>query len=782
MNSPMRDVRQAMQEFYRSVEFDGVRALRVLPELYTQDICSYTPTDDRFGLEAFTQSWVKMLQQFPGVAFSDIWALGTERRFAFCQTMTVKMAVGDPSRIPIVTVFCTNDSGKVYWQRDYWDTAGALAGISPIFEKAYRSVVGKLLGGGEFSAGNAGLPSSGKDDGCYHPRTETELVQLIQQTISDAAQLRVVGSGHSVWSSIVPEGFTRHADPRWRVVMLDEYERTLRFFPNPDRPGETLVEVGAGVNLGYAPRLARAFPISPSHFGDDATPNVTRERSWEESLCYALQQRGYALPDLGGISHQTVGGFLSTGSAGGSCKWSFSDAVHAIRIVDGTGEVRTLQANGPEREAFAAAGVGLGLCGVVSTVTFRCEPTYNIVGKQTTSKTREAPDLDFYGPGDHRPNLARFLQDTDYARLMWWPQRGFDRLVVWKAERRAPEPGFQPKPYQELGRLPVAKQLGASVLYTILGNLETPDRIGDHLRTIQSYETGGEWKAALKDLVAAMGKAPPPDPTYSLRLQEKLPWLADLVETVLGSRHPAITLGDAWGKVAEVAANLLDKLLAGTLSSKLIHPLAKVLATAVPYVIGDILDPFVGLGPRGEPVVQTFQDSWYLGLPMDDAVDDLLLPTFFTELWIPFTPEGGEVERVIGALRKLFDADGTAEGCYKATGPFTIEIYATKADQRFWLSPATGEKNVLRVDVFWFGYNSGSPVDVFYPQFWKALEGFEYRLHWGKFLPKRDQLSPAELLGRYPGWPNFKQVRKQLDPHGIFETWYWREHLGLSST
>jgi hypothetical protein len=49
-------------------------------------------------------------------------------------------------------------------------------------------------------------------------------------------------------------------------------------------------------------------------------PNITRERSWEQSLCYALQQRGYALPDLGGISHQSVGGFLSTGSAGGTCK------------------------------------------------------------------------------------------------------------------------------------------------------------------------------------------------------------------------------------------------------------------------------------------------------------------------------------------------------------------------------------------------------------------------------------------------------------------------------
>jgi hypothetical protein len=778
MNSPARDLRQPMLDFYRSVDLDGVRALRVLPELYASDICSYTPTDDRFGLEAFTESWVKMLKQFSGVAFSDISMVGDAQRFAFMQTMTIKMAVGDPSHVPIVTYFEVNTDGKVFYQRDYWDTAAALSQISPWFAKAYQSVVGEFLGGGAFSAGSAGLPNAHGDDGCYHPRTEAEIVRLVRRTLADRATLRVVGSAHSVWESIVPEGFTRDADPRKNLLMLDDYQQVLRIFPNPDKPERMLVEVQAGCNLGYAPRLASAYPISASELGDDQTPNVTRERSWEQSLCYALQQKGLALPDLGGISHQTVGGFLSTGSAGGTCKWSFSDAVKAIRIVNGRGEVETLEQTGEKQEAFAAAGVGLGLCGVVSTVTLECEPTYNIVGRQTTSKTREAPDVDFYGRGDHRPSLARFLEETDYSRLMWWPQRSFDRLVVWRADRRAPEPGFKPKPYSELGRIPVAKQLGGSVLFTILGNLKTPDRIGEHLRTIQSHETGGEWKAALVDVVSAMGKGPPPDPTYSVRLQEKLPWLSDFIESVLGVRHPAVTLGDAWVKVAEVMANLLDKLIAGTLSSRLLHPLGKLLASVVPYVISDILDPFVALGPKGEPVVQHFQDSWYLGLPMDNAVDDLLLPTFFTELWIPFTREGGEVERAIQALRVLFDADGTAEGCYAATGPFTVELYATKAEKRFWLSPAAGDKNVLRVDIFWFGYSSGDPVDVFYPKFWKALEPLEYRLHWGKFLPRPDQLPPEKLLARFPDWPKFQKARASIDPEGIFLTDYWRQHLG----
>jgi FAD binding domain len=384
-NSP-RDLRQPLKELYQDIERLGCEALKRLPELYSVDICSYTPTDDRFGLEKFTESWVQMIQQFPGVAFTDISIIGDADSFAFCQTMTILMGIGDPARVPIVTVFHVNTDGLVFLQRDYWDTAAALAQVSPLFESAYRTAVGALLGGGKFDDGNAHLPT-GAEDGCYHPQSEKDLVSLVRRSTVDRATLRVVGSAHSVWESIVPTGFTRDPSPVARL-MLDEYRRVLRFFPNPKNSSEMLVEVQAGCNLGYAPRLARACPISPTAFGDDATPNVSREASWEQSLCFAMQQRGYALPDLGGISHQTVGGFLSTGSAGGTCKWSFSDSVHAIRIVDGNGQAKTLSDDGPNREAFAAAGVGLGLCGILSTVTLKCEPTYNIVGRQTTSRTR----------------------------------------------------------------------------------------------------------------------------------------------------------------------------------------------------------------------------------------------------------------------------------------------------------------------------------------------------------------------------------------------------------
>jgi hypothetical protein len=509
-----------------------------------------------------------------------------------------------------------------------------------------------------------------------------------------------------------------------------------------------------------------------------------------------LQRRGYALPDLGRITHQALGGFLSTGSAGGSCKWSFLDSVVSFRVIDGEGAVRVVDET-RDPELFAAIGAGLGPSGIVSTLTLRAVPTFNVVGTETTSLARSAPDVDFYGDGDaSRPSLARFLEQTDYARLMWWPQRDFDRLVVWTATREDPTPGFEPKPYEEVGSFSVLKQSAASLLYTVLGNLDHPDdlkRALDRLRLV-----GQDVGAAAKALAESIRSAPPPDPAYPLLPQEKHPWLSALAEKLLGERHPAITLDAPWTRVAEALAHMLDAIVAGALASELFAPLSELLRWAAPQLIGTILSPFsellrwaapqrigtilspfVALGEGDNPVVQRFQDVWYLGLPMDNGMDDLLMPTYFTEIWIPFTEQGGEVKRAISALRRLFDADGTKAGCYAATGPFSIELYATRGGQRFHLDPAWGDKSVFRVDVFWFGYNGGDPVKDFYPQFWEALAGFEFRLHWGKFLPTPEQLAPSKLTSRFPEFDTWKAIRAKADPSGIFLTDDWKTHLGL---
>jgi hypothetical protein len=180
-------------------------------------------------------------------------------------------------------------------------------------------------------------------------------------------------------------------------------------------------------------------------------------------------------------------------------------------------------------------------------------------------------------------------------------------------------------------------------------------------------------------------------------------------------------------------------------------------------ILAPFLKIFVRLDGKNGP--QRFWNIWWRTLPMDNEASDTLLPTQFTEMWIP-------VSRSAEVMAKL--RDHFRRGGFAATGPYACEVYATRPS-RFWLSPAY-EADVIKVDMFWYGHNKGDPSQTFYPQFWELLRGFRYRLHWGKHLPDD---SAQYLRPLCPRWDDFMQVRAELDPDQVFVTAYWRKHLGI---
>lgn len=618
-------------------------------------------------------------------------------------------------------------------------------------------------------------------DGCYHPSSEQEIIELIRHARAAQKQLRVFGSSHSVFRAIVTDRFAGKNTPEDEMqLVLDRYQRIFPPRPDPDHPGMMLVEVEAGCHLGLSPcriTQARIEPGGPS-VTDVRAPSPWHSGRWEQSLNYQLHHRyGLALPDLGGITHQTVSGFLATGSTGGTVKWSAHEAVVALRLIDGEGRVHVLERGGENDELFRAAGVSLGLLGVVSTITFRCIPRYDVIGSETISATRLSEQVDFYGdrPESGLPELDRFLVESDYARLMWWPQYGFDRLVVWEA-RRAPYDAERPiRPYKEIAYLPVVSQVLASYLYTILGNLEEPSRIPLALRELRAHP----------ELHVAMDKARarvlPIDPERPPEPQGLIAYLSDLLERLIFARRDPVTLGAAWVALVEFFVVTSEAVLIELLRRPLIQRLFAHLAQLVPEHIGVILSLFVTTGKNGAPTKQEFSDRWFLGLPMDNQMDDLLMPTWFTEAFIPFEVGDGRVNAVIRKLRELFDADGTPEGAYANTGSFCVELYAAKAEPNFMLSPAFGSEHSFRVDLFWFAKNAGDPVRDFFPIFWETLEEFSPRYHWGKFLPSPDPADPERLVRAFPEWERFEALRRELDPEGIFLTRYLRDHLGITS-
>jgi len=299
------------------------------------------------------------------------------------------------------------------------------------------------------------------EHGFYHPSSEEQICALVRRAHRDGVQLRVRGSGHSVKASIYTDGFGKSRAKKSGIdVMLDR----LAAITFDDAKKQ--VTVGAGCHLGRDPR--------------DPTGTSTEENS----LFYQLDQKGWAISDMGGVTHQTVGGFMSTGSSGGSVRNSFGGHIVAMRLIDGRGAIHELTETAAP-ELFSAAGVSLGLLGIMTSVTFQCVDKFNIAGQEAITAD-EGCELDLFGPGrSGRPSLQTFLTDTPYARLVWWPQSGVERVAVWQARPIDPAEDFHPQPYEEFPRIlnsTLPAQVAGCAIYTLIGRW--PDRLKGVLQAI----------------------------------------------------------------------------------------------------------------------------------------------------------------------------------------------------------------------------------------------------------------------------------------------------------
>lgn len=492
-------------------------------------------------------------------------------------------------------------------------------------------------------------------DGFFHPSNEQEVCDLILFARNSGLQVRVRGSGHSLSDAIDTDG-RRYRTGRMVDIKLDRM-RHIRF-----NDATKQVTVGAGMHFARDPR--------------DPTGQATDEAG----LCYQLHQRGWALPLLGGVTHQTVAGYFSTGSEGGSLKYSLYPQLIGIRLIDGLGHTHELSAQ-KNADLFHAAGVSLGLLGVITEVTLQCEDRFDVIGEESVaSLEKSVPQLFSHGAD----GFEKFMAQTDYARLLWWPQPGVNKLVTWKADR------------VPLGTSGEGKRNPYCALPTIFGS------------TVPMQVLAG---AALRML------APKPNPFW--RGKNDIPELP---------------------------------------------PKERKIASGASRVRSAIYNAFVTETPKPKP----FQDSWWQGIPQDNAMVEGLMPTTFTEIFIPMSKATQALER----LRAHYERFG-----FPAAGAFATEIYTAPANQ-FWMSPAYGEP-MLRLNIFWFKRNKGDPRIEFFPQFWGLFADLGFRLHWAKLLFREGDTTASYLRRQYPRWDDFLRVREQLDPDQLFVSSYWRRSLGI---
>lgn len=164
----------------------------------------------------------------------------------------------------------------------------------------------------------------------HRPRNLEEITTAVRQAADAGMRVRPLGSGHS---------FTGIAATDSVALDLTEWAGVI----NADRD-TGLVTVRSGTTL--------------------------------RRLNTELARVGLAMSNLGDIDAQTIAGAVSTGTHGTGARFGgLATQLRALELVLADGSVVTCSAT--ERpDLFAAARVGLGALGVITTATLQCEPAY----------------------------------------------------------------------------------------------------------------------------------------------------------------------------------------------------------------------------------------------------------------------------------------------------------------------------------------------------------------------------------------------------------------------
>jgi FAD-linked oxidoreductase len=213
------------------------------------------------------------------------------------------------------------------------------------------------------------------------PRDVDEVGQAVTAAAGSGQRVKTVGSGHSFTGVALTDG-----------VLLD-----LGGIDGAVRVDGDLVTVPGGM---------------PLHRLNDQ-----------------LAQRGRALSNLGDIDRQTIAGALSTGTHGTGARYGgLAAQVAGLELVHADGSVVTYSAG---TDGFDAARVGLGSLGVVTAVTLRTEPAYELHALEAAMR------LD-----DVLEGLDDLVSSNDHFEFYWWPHT--DRTLT-KSNNRVPS-GTPPQP------------------------------------------------------------------------------------------------------------------------------------------------------------------------------------------------------------------------------------------------------------------------------------------------------------------------------------------------
>ena len=200
------------------------------------------------------------------------------------------------------------------------------------------------------------------------PASENELVAIVSFAHAAKRRVKVVGSGHSFTAVAVADDI---------LIDLRNYGEFIEV--SADR---TSVTVQSGIVLA--------------------------------DLNERLQLEGLAMPNLGDVTYQTIAGALSTSTHGtGQNRTGLAAQVVGFRLIAADGDV--LQCSSTEnQEVFHVGRVGLGALGVLSTITLRVVPAFQLLAVEQPMRVT-----------DVLSNIDDLVESNDFFEFYWIPHTGW---------------------------------------------------------------------------------------------------------------------------------------------------------------------------------------------------------------------------------------------------------------------------------------------------------------------------------------------------------------------
>lgn len=161
---------------------------------------------------------------------------------------------------------------------------------------------------------------------------EPETISTVQQVVKSNESMRALGTRHcfnDIADTPATQVSVRHLP---ELLELNEAEQTLT--------------VGAGMSYGQ--------------------------------ICPWLHEQGYAIHNLASLPHISVAGACATATHGSGIKnGNLPSAVIEMEFIDGMGNVQTLSRE-KDGDKFAGAIIHLGALGIITKMTLKVEPTFDM--------------------------------------------------------------------------------------------------------------------------------------------------------------------------------------------------------------------------------------------------------------------------------------------------------------------------------------------------------------------------------------------------------------------